>query len=368
MLADCGGTDVQEEPERFAFLPPDNQTGDASLDWATQVIHRGMAAELGESISTNTAAESRLSSKGPNRIVYSTLTRAEAAGEVRLHSVIFEANGHQFVREFTVTGNVLQAINRMATSIHSQTNPLGANSEEVLKKWPVLAGGNVADYETKCLDLAESDPAFGAALGSCAEQLTASGRTDALRGLLSRVQPEQARQFTPDVLETFGNSYMALKQYSDAAVMFRNGAVGRPTIANILGYAEALSGRCDASKLALEEYSRVPGQEPNALDSLGETSFFCGKFKEAEQYFQAASTKLMGTPQGELEPWKAAAARAMSGDEAGANQMANALLEKLGKSNPQAQGTYKALWSSITNARSGEERQRAIEQTLIHRP
>lgn len=372
VLADCG--ESPEEEERFAFLGADNQTGDAAVDWTTGVLHRGLSAAVGSSIAPDTVADARVSTGGANRIVYSTLTRGGSAsdggGELRLHSAIFDAVGHRFNREYTVTGDSLQVINRMGTAINPKSSPLGAKSVEVLRKWPVLAGSDIGAFENQCLELAESEPAFGAALGSCAEQLTSNNRPEALRRLLSRVQPEQSRGFSVDVQETFGQSFMALKQYPDAAVVFRAASAERPTIKNILGYAEALSGRCDVAKHALEEYSRVPGQEPNALDSLGEVSFLCEKYGEAEQYFLAAEPKLMGigSPQGVLEPFKAAAAKSMAGDSAGADKLANAALDKLGKSNPQAVATLKPLWGSISKAGSPEERKRMIEGSLIRRP
>ena len=366
VLADCGET--QEEEEHFAFLSPDNQTGDAGVDWARGIVNRGLAAAVGFSVASDTVADARLASERYNRLVYSTLTAGEG-GEVRFHSAIFDATDQHFYREYTVSGNILQVINRMAVSINPEPNSLGAKSEEALRKWPVLAGSDIATYETKCLELAEAEPAFGAALGSCAEQLTAAGRAEALRGLLSRVQPEQSKAFSPDVLETIGNSFMALKQYSDAAVMFRAGAnAGRTTMKNMVGYSEALSGRYEAGKQALEEYSRVPGHEQNALDSLGEISFFSGKYREAEQYFTASEGKMLVNRRVEIEPLKVAASRLMSGDVAGANKLANEQFDKLAKGDPPNVARLKPLWTSIVNAGSPEDRKRIIEGSLIRRP
>ena len=364
-LADCG--ESTEEQERFAFVAPENQTGDASFDWAVLVIHRGLAAEVGASTASDTAADARVAG-AVNRIAYSTLTRADASGEVRLHSAIFDTSGHQFKREYTVTGNVLQVINRMASSISSETSPLGATSEEVLRKWPIFTG-DFRDFENRCQSLAETEPGFGAALGSCAEMLTVNGRLEAVRGLLSRVPGERSREFSLEVQFNFGQGYMALKEYAKAAGFFRLGASSRPAMKNLLGYAEALSGRCDAGKQALEEYGRVPGEEANALDSLGEISFFCGQYREAEKYFLASESKWpAGRQEGLMEPIKAAAARLMSGDASGANQIASAHLQKLSKSNPQVAVNTRSVWTAISSATKPEERKKLIETSLIRRP
>ena len=364
-LADCG--ESTEEQERFAFIAPENQTGDASFDWAATVVHRGLAAEVGASVASDTAADARTAG-AINRIVYSTLTRADAASEVRLHSAIFDTNGHQFKREYTVTGNVLQVINRMAGSISQETNPLGAKSEEVLHRWPIFTG-DFKDFESRCQSLADTETGFGAALGSCVELLTATGRLEVVRGLLSRVPDERSREFSPDVQFNFGQSYMALKEYSRAAVMFRLGASTRPGMKNMLGYAEGLSGRCDAGKQALEEYGRIPSEEPNALDSLGEISFFCGQYREAEKYFLASEAKWPVERQERLmEPMKAAAARLMAGDADGAKRLAGAHLLKLSKSNPQVAANLQPMWTAISSAATTEERKKLIESSLIRRP
>lgn len=368
-LADCG--EAPDEQERFAFLAPDNQTGDASFDWATTLVHRGLAAAVGGSVASETVADSRLA-VGTNRIVYSTLTRAEASGEVRLHCAIFDPHGQQFKREFTVSGNVLQVINRMAVSINPEPNPLGAKSEETLRKWPIFAG-DVGAFESQCVSLAESEPAFGAALGTCITQLTAGGRLEAVRALLERVPDKESREFSQEVQFEFGQSNMALKDYKKAADMYRLASSNRPGLKNMLGYAEALAGRCEVGKQAIEEYGRIPSEEANALDSLGEISFFCGQFKEAEKYFLASEPKWSAAQaqqqqQGVAEPMKAAAARLMAGDAAGANQLANSYLDKASKTNSQVATNIRTVWTSISNATTPDERKRLIEASLIRRP
>ena len=363
VLADCGET--LDEGERFAFLAPDNQTGDASLSWSTEVIHRGLAAAVGAGVAADTVAEARLA-PGFNRIVYSTLTRTTTPGEVRMHTAIFDQAGHQFNREYTVSGDVLQVINRMATSINPDANALGAKSVDVLRKWPVFTG-DMANFEGKCLALVEAEPGFGAALGSCAEQLVNSGRLESVRALLHRIPAERSEEFSPDVQFVFGQSLMALKEYAKAADVYRSVVSTRPVVKNLLGYAEALAGRCDAGKQAIEEYGRQPGQEPNALDSLGEISYFCGQYKDAEKYFLASEAKYLSDPRGVMEPVKAAASRMMTGDAAGADKIATSYFQKIAKSNPQAVATLQPVWTTIMKAPI-EDRRKLVESSLIRRP
>lgn len=333
------------------------------------VVHRGLAAAVSGSAVADTIADAHTAGSGVNRIVYSTITRTDAAGEIRLHSVVFDANGHRFLHEHTVTGNVLQAINRMAASITPEPNPLGAKSEDALKKWPIFTG-DAGAFEKSCLSLAETEPGFGAALGVCARQLTASRRLDAVRELMGRIPEDRARDFSPEVQSSFGDAYMALKDYATAASTFRKIAANRPGVKNILAYAESLAGNCAEGKRLLEENSRIAEEEANALDSLGEISFFCGEFAEAEQYFLASGPKWSGArlSQNVVEPLKAAAARIMTGDTAGANQMASAHFQKMSKANPQAVSSLQSVWTSISGAANPEARRKAIEASLIPRP
>jgi tetratricopeptide (TPR) repeat protein len=362
LLAGCGEAPVEQE--RFAFLAPDNQTGEAAFDWTTAVIHRGLAAAVGSSAATDTIAEARVSNVA-NRVVYNTLERGPDAGELRLHSSVFDPNGHRFVREYTVTGNSLQVINRMARNLTNEPYPLGIKTEDELRKWPVPTGDAQA-FESKCIELAEAEPAFGAALGGCLDVLVAVNKSDAVRAILSKVPDETSKDFPPEIQYAFAQGYMALKEYAKAVPLYRLASPNRPGIKNLLGYAEALSGDCDAGMKALAEYAQYPEAEANAYDSMGEISFFCGQFKNAEQYFQK-SAPLWKNNEGQLEPMKAAAARSMTGDVVGANQLATTQLDKLKKSNPQVATALEPVWKAIMQA-PATERQRRIEATLIHRP
>jgi hypothetical protein len=365
MTSGCGEAPQEQQHERFAFLAPDNQTGDPSFDWTTAVIHRGLAGVVGAAVASDTIADARAAGIA-NRFVYSTLTKADAPGEVRLHSVLFDPAGQTFVREFTVTGNPLQVINRMAGNLTREPYPLGIKSEEALRKWPVFAG-DINAYEAKCLELAGAEPGFGPAIGQCLDQFTTFKKLDTVRELLARVPPEHFTEFSPEVQYVFGQSYMALKEYAKAAGLYKLASGTLPAVKNLLGYADAMIGDCEGAKQALEEYASIPGEEPNALDSLGEVSYFCGQYKEAEQYFTQSAAKWK-TEQGQIEPVKAAAARLIAGDQKGADQIASAHFQKISKSDPRAAAALQPVWKSIAGATTVEERKARIEGTLIRRP
>ena len=364
ILAGCSEAPI--EPERIAFLAADNQTGDPSFDWTTVVINRGLAAAVGTSVKAADSIADARASGTANRFVYNTLSRGPETGELRLHSTVFDPSGHHLVREFTVTGNALQVINRMAGNFSSEPYPLGITTEDQLRKWPVPTGDARA-FETRCLELADGEPGFGAALSGCVTGLNAAGSKETVRAILGKVPDDKSAHFSPEVQYEFAQTYMALKDYGKAVPLFRQVTSTHPEIKNVLGYAMALGGDCEGGKKSIAEYSRLEGQEPNAFDSLGEVSFFCGQFKDAEQYFTESGPKYP-VGEGQVQPIKAAAARLMTGDVPGAEQLASAQLQKLKKSAPQVAAQLEPVWKSIVAAGTAEERRKRIEATLIHRP
>jgi tetratricopeptide (TPR) repeat protein len=214
--------------------------------------------------------------------------------------------------------------------------------------------------------LAEAHPEFAAAAAACLNQLTTLRRLDAVRDLMNLIPAATIAEFSPEVQFAFGQGYMAVKEYSKATGMFK--LIGRrPAAMNLLGYAEALSGNCDAAKTALEEYASAPGEEANGFDSLGETSYFCGRFKAAEQYFEQSAGKWKNE-RDQIEPVKAAAMRLLSGDAKGAEQIAATHFRKIGKGDPRAVAALEPVWKAIAGAATDQERRAKIEATLIHRP
>ena len=64
-----------------------------------------------------------------------------------------------------------------------------------------------------------------------------------------------------------------------------------PRIWNELGYAMAWTRNLNGARQALQEYERLAPDDANALDSLGEVSFFLGDFESAAKYFEQAAQR-----------------------------------------------------------------------------
>jgi tetratricopeptide (TPR) repeat protein len=69
------------------------------------------------------------------------------------------------------------------------------------------------------------------------------------------------------------------------------------------------------ARQAIQEYEKLAPEDANALDSLGEVSFYLGDFESAAKYFERAAQK------NPAELVKAAEARMMTGDLRGADEL-----------------------------------------------
>ena len=318
------------------------------------ILHRGVAGEAGSGSAYNGVIEARPSPS--NRFVYSTLTRS-SANTLRLHSEVFDASTSALLREYSVTGNTaLVLIDRMAANFSTRPTPLGVKNEAGLRQWA----------EGDCAALSQSEPAFGAALATCLERLTTTGQLVAVKQILDR-SGGLAKDFSTEAQFAFAQGFYVVKDFRKAADLFRIVGVNQPTALNMLGYSETLSGNYEAGKKALEEYAKVPGQEANALDSLGEISFFAGQWKSSEDYFKQASAKWPTPQQTDLDLVKSGVARLMAGDEPGASAIVAPRFEIIQKRNPGEAAALENVWKSILAAPDPSARLKIISRTLIRR-
>jgi len=118
----------------------------------------------------------------------------------------------------------------------------------------------------------------------------------------------------------------------------------------VLAYAQDLAG----ARRALENYQRLlPPENANALDSLGEVSFYLGDFGGAGDYFLRAQQKNPGQFQG-AELLKAAQARLMAGDLLGSDGLFQKYLVSVQSSQRPLMELERAQWEFLTGRqRSG---------------
>jgi tetratricopeptide (TPR) repeat protein len=146
---------------------------------------------------------------------------------------------------------------------------------------------------------------------------------------------------------------MSVRQYDDAIVEFRRGLSIRQddvTALNLMGYAAAYSGDLPTAIRVLRGYEKLRPNEPNPLDSLGDAHFALGHFKEAEQFYLAAGAKAPRLLSGG-EVLKAAQARLMTGDVAGATGLFKRYLAARESIRDPNAGYQAACWEWVTGQR-----------------
>lgn len=280
-------------------------------------------------------------------------------GRIRVHAVQENANTHRQVKWLDLdsdpVGGALQVGEALAKKIGDRTRPFGSKNPTAIRAWgeglaSTDAGARMAAFE-KAISL---DPDFGEAYAVLAETKALTGDRAGLMNVLDRARGRQnlftdldrarldlmraevtgnggarrtalvalSRLNTTDArtLEQLAEMEFVARRFQASADAYRNAlalAPDNPTFLNQLGYAEALQGNLDRARDALERYARAEPDSANPLDSLGDACFFNGRFGEAEKYYLQAWDK-QKNPAG-LDLLKAAEARLMTGDTAGAD-------------------------------------------------
>jgi tetratricopeptide (TPR) repeat protein len=140
------------------------------------------------------------------------------------------------------------------------------------------------------------------------------------------------------------------------------------TVLNQLGYAYAFSGNPDAAVATLRRYQTLRPSDANALDSTGDVYLIGGKLADAEKFYLQALDKDPNF-QGGGDLFKAAMARLMSGDVAGADGLEKRLESLHAAAHDAALPVRQAEWAWTTGRRTEAVRQlAAFAQTVENGP
>ncbi len=180
----------------------------------------------------------------------------------------------------------------------------------------------------------------------------------ALRGdfqaqLTARREMARLDPSDPNHHRSLAEALMSLRDYNEAIVEFRRALTIRPDdplSLNVMGYAAAYSGDLPTAIRVLRGYEHLRPNEPNPLDSLGDVHFALGHFSEAEQFYLAAHAKAPGFLNGG-EVFKAAQARLMTGDVAGATTLFDRYRTAREAAHDPNAPYHAAAWSWQTGAR-----------------
>ncbi len=356
--------------ERLAVLPLENLSAESQLDWvgraaAAAVVYdlEGLAKQYSQTVDSLSNAYAIHAT----RVLQGYYV--ERRGQLEIRATVEDVVSKKNIDEIRVAGpassGMMPLVNELAKRLNAEARPFGTSNGSAFRAYGEALGANDRASALKDLESAtEADPKFGAAYVAWARLLAAGGdraQANRLRVLaigrgLSAIdrarltgQLDELTKLTPADASVFQQRAELRLQRRDirgAVQDFEATTRLNPDDAenwNQLGYAMAFAGNLAGARQALEHYQELlPAGNANGLDSLGEVSFYLGDFAAAANYFEQAQQRNPPQSRG-AEFLKAAQAKLMVGDLAGAD----ALFQK-----------YLAAEPGVTQARAGLEQAR----------
>jgi Flp pilus assembly protein TadD len=354
VAAACAACSRSRHPgERVAFLPLENLTGDAALDWIAatgpKIVTDQLLGGASGAVPVQVAALRDAYASGAARLVHGYFEKRRQG--LHFEFVVEDVRTHKALETVAGDGEVLPVLDRLAKQIDAGAHSFSSTNPQAVAAW---AQG---EYE----NAVTLDPDFGAAWLSWAQARSAAAndpqakqqasgivaralRQSSLRSPVDRAQlefvsatlsqdePAQQRALSElarlmphdlPLLQQLATREMNARRFVEAQKYYQAMIQESPDEVefwNLLGYAQALAGDIASAQKSLERYGRDPVQAANALDSQGEAAFLNGRFPDAEKYFLEAYAK-NNALLGGADLLKAAHARWLQGDLAGADQL-----------------------------------------------
>jgi hypothetical protein len=376
--------DSQQVTPQLAILRFENLSGDPALDWMGRGFSEILASELEGSrargviqFPTLHAFDGTLGSRAAAPGISSERTQTLVAGAnhavygyfsvVRgtLHATAVEEDlaTHKVVQSATADGGIFGAADALARALGGSRQFDTRNPEALRAYANALDAPDAAAAAQDFAQATSADPGFGGAwLLWLDEALARHNRPEAENILaLARAHADRFSEMdratldldtallhgdfsaqvaarralalldpaNPNYHRSLAETLMRMRDYNGAIVEFRRGLTLRPDdilALNTMGYAAAFAGDLPTAIRVLRGYEQLRPKEPNPLDSLGDVHFALGHFGEAEQFYMAAHARSAAFLNGGTL-LKAAQARLMSGDVAGATGLFHKYLE-----------------------------------------
>jgi len=365
-------------------MPLENLTSDAGLDWAS----RGAAAAVVYDLA------------GAKRIFAQQVMSLSDAQSVRASRLVegyfVTRNGRLWMRasveDLSKTTKTLESweidgdaaagylplVNELARKLSSDARVFGTSNENAFRFFGGAMGAKDTTGAEQALQQAtQVDSGFAAAYLEEAKLLAETGNRERARQVMAAAEGarldaieranlelqraaasgdtsgrlkalESLAAATPadaNVVGQIADLRFGRREFQRAALEYRAAAQLDPDevqIWNELGYALAWSGDLKGAREALSQYEQLAPEDNNALDSQGEVSYMLGDFKAADEYFEKAAARNPG------EFLKAAEARLMAGDPAGADAL---FAKHLGRGQSTGAEYQIAQWEFLTGRR-----------------
>jgi hypothetical protein len=387
-------------PPRYAVLRFENLTPDPSLNWigraASNILIHEIGAISSSLISRNNevlggrpvaapGVSSELSAAllaGANRIITGYVEQIN--GKLSFTAVEEDARTGRTLRSATAQGALFDACATLSRQFTASPKPYPTQNETAMRD--LTQGIEKGGESGKLYEAAvAADPKFPEAYLAWSEDAVAHKDSAAIARILAEARankigeapiaklelaaallnkdPEARTSALKRIVETdpqdlqaiegLGNSEFAAHHFTAAAAAFGKGASEiRPDLFNLKAYALMFGGDEPGALAAVHEYQKARPQDANAIDTEGDIEFFFGHFAEAERFYLLSVAKDPQFNQG-AGTWKAARARLMTGDVAGATRLFNTFQQAREKARDIAVPFRAAQWQFITGDRTG---------------
>ena len=174
-----------------------------------------------------------------------------------------------------------------------------------------------------------------------------AGRQRALAAL-AKLEPRDAPTW-----RSLGDTALSRRDYRVSVQAFQRALEVEPgdtSAWNQLGYAAAYAGDLSTALDALRRYQTLRPADANPLDSQGDVNLLAGRLREAEGLYFEAAKKSPGFPN-TPELYKAAMARLMTGDVAGADGLARQYADARRAAHDPVAEYFEAQWWWVSGRR-----------------
>jgi Flp pilus assembly protein TadD len=343
--------------ERLAVMPLENLSSDPQWNWYSRALSAVVQYDLtgAHDVFAKTAESlSAAQSMQASRVLEGYFFARN--GRIRIRATVEDLRTTRAVEHFEMegpaAGGALPLANELAHRLSSGARLLSTNNENAFIFYGEALGAPSVEATEQTLQSAmDTDPGF---VASYLEQARLLARSGARGRALQVIQAaERAPQLDSidradlryiaavaagdtnarfQALETLahlepanatlyadlGEAQFARRNFPEAVRNCRAATLlnpDDPQAWNQLAYASVWTRDLNGAKQAIQEYEKLAPEDTNALDSVGEVSFYLGDFNSAAKYFERAAQK---SPP---ELLKAAEALLMTGDLKGADAL-----------------------------------------------